>query len=222
MISPPILYSFRRCPYAMRARMALLISGAEVEVREIVLRNKPPEMLAASPKGTVPVLVTENGVVDQSLDIMRWALERNDPEYWLEGADHTLIERNDGPFKHHLDRYKYPDRHHSDPIIHRAAGLEILADLDARLAKHRNLAGEGRSFTDIAIMPFVRQFAATDRTWFDMQSLPRLQHWLETHHVSRLFARAMVRLKPWQPGDARVMLGVAADQDPERFGQGSQ
>lgn len=218
----PILYSFRRCPYAMRARMALLVGGAQVEVREVVLRNKPAEMLAASPKGTVPVLLTENGVVDQSLDIMRWALGRNDPENWLGGEDGALIERNDGPFKHHLDRYKYPERHQSDSALHRAAGLEILSDLNARLEKHRNLAGDARSLTDIAIMPFVRQFAATDQDWFDLQPVPRLQMWLETHHVSQLFVRAMVRLKPWQPGDAPVIMGGAADRDVALSDEGGQ
>lgn len=202
MLDVPILYSFRRCPYAMRARMALLASGQTCEVREIVLRDKPVEMIAASPKGTVPVLMRPDGrVIDESIDIMRWALGRNDPEDWLGGDDRALIAQNDGPFKHHLDRYKYPDRHDADPLIHREKGLDILAGLDARLADRANLCGDGISLADIAIMPFVRQFAATDRNWFDALPLPRLQSWLARHMASPLFEKTMIRRAPWQPGD---------------------
>src|SRR5206468_13064094 len=119
----PILYSFRRCPYAMRARMAIAVSGQRCELREIVLKSKPPEMLAASPKATVPVLVLPGGsVIEQSLDIMRWSLTRHDPAGWLDHEDKHLIEANDGPFKHHLDRAKYPDRHDSDAAAHLSAG----------------------------------------------------------------------------------------------------
>ena len=122
MTTLPILYSFRRCPYAMRARMALLVSGILCEIREVKLSDKPVEMLRASPKATVPVL-PDGGVIDESLDIMRWALRRHDPEDWLGGDDTALIAANDGAFKHHLDRYKYPDRHGSDAAEHRTAGL---------------------------------------------------------------------------------------------------
>lgn len=190
----PILYSFRRCPYAMRARMALLISGTAFELREVALRDKPPEMIAASPKGTVPVLVLSDGqVIDESLDIMRHALARHDPEQWLRGDDAELLAANDRPFKHHLDRYKYADRHGSDPDSHRAAGLAILDRLEQRLAGRANLCGAGRSLTDIAVLPFVRQFAAVDRGWFDAQPLPRLQRWLHDHLASALFVAAMER-----------------------------
>ena len=190
----PILYSFRRCPYAMRARMALLISGTGFELREVALRDKPPEMVAASPKGTVPVLVLPDGrVIDESLDIMRHALARHDPEQWLKGDDAELIAANDGPFKHHLDRYKYADRHGSDPDSHRAAGLAILDRLEQRLAGRANLCGEGRSLTDIAVLPFVRQFAAVDRGWFEAQPLPGVQRWLRDHLASALFMAAMAR-----------------------------
>lgn len=193
-----VLYSFRRCPYAMRARMALLVSGTDCEIREVKLRDKPPEMLAASPKGTVPVLVLPDGaVIDESIDIMRWALERNDPEDWLAGDDKDLIDTNDGAFKHHLDRYKYADRHESDPVEHRASALAILGKLEQRLNAHAYLCGDRRSLADIAIMPFVRQFAQTDRDWFDTQALPRLQHWLADLRASSLFEAAMVRREPW-------------------------
>ncbi|MBC9033993.1 glutathione S-transferase [Sphingomonas sp. JC676] len=200
MPTEPVLYSFRRCPYAMRARMALAISETTCEIREIRLRDKPAEMLAASPKGTVPVLVLPDGrVIDESLDIMRWALARNDPEHWLAGDDVAPIAANDGPFKHHLDRYKYPDRHASDPLEHRAQGLALLADLDHRLTGQACLCGETRSLTDVAILPFVRQFAAVDRAWFAAQPLPALRRWLAEGLASPLFLGIMAPRPIWMP-----------------------
>lgn len=200
------LYSFRRCPYAMRARMALLTSGAPFEIREVVLRNKPPEMILASPKATVPVLVLADGrVVDESIDIMRLALRRNDPEDWLAGDDAALIEAFDDRFKHHLDRYKYAGRHGADPIEQRLAGLTLLQTLEERLAGRPNLCREAPALADIAIMPFVRQFAAVDTAWFDAQAIPQVQAWLARHVASPLFARAMVRLAPWKPGDPPII-----------------
>ena len=202
-----LLYSFRRCPYAMRARMALLVSEARPEIREIVLRDKPTAMIAASPKATVPVLVLADGqVIDESIDIMRHALRRADPEDWLAGDDSALIGRFDDRFKHHLDRYKYADRHGADPIEHRRAGLAMLGELEARLASGGNLCRETRSLADIAIFPFVRQFASVDRAWFDAQAIPGARRWLAQHIASPLFERAMGRLKPWAPGDAPVVL----------------
>ncbi len=202
----PVLYSFRRCPYAMRSRLALLASGTPCEIREIKLADKPAEMIAASPKATVPVMVLPNGhVIDESLDIMHWALDRNDPEDWRARDDAGLIAANDGDFKHHLDRYKYPERHASDPLQHRAAGLDMLRMLETRLIAQTELCGETRGLADAAIMPFVRQFAATDRPWFDAQPLPRLQAWLARHQASPLFSAAMIRLDRWQPGDAPVL-----------------
>lgn len=196
-MADPILYSFRRCPYAMRARMALLVSGIACEIREVMLRRKPPDLLTASPKATVPVLVLPDGtVIDQSIDIMRWALRRNDPENWLAGDDKDLIETNDGAFKHHLDRYKYAVRHDSDPIEHRAAALAILDELERRLKGSAYLCGDRRTLVDIAIMPFVRQFAETDRGWFDAQSLPCVQRWLAGLRASSLFEAVMLRREP--------------------------
>lgn len=203
----PILYSFRRCPYAMRARMALLVSGVAVELREVALGRKPVEMVAASPKATVPVLVLPTGaVIDESIDIMRWALAQNDPENWLAGDDAGLIAANDGAFKHHLDRYKYPDRHGADPIEHRDAGLAMLLYMEARLSSAANLCGDARTLTDIAIMPFVRQFAAVDAAWFAEEPLPRLRAWLARHTVSTLFDQAMLRTRSWMPGDPPIIL----------------
>ncbi|GGB70841.1 glutathione S-transferase [Blastomonas aquatica] len=202
MTDLPILYSFRRCPYAMRVRMALLVSGQQVELREVVLRAKPQALLDASPKATVPVLVLANGdVIDQSIDIMRWALQHKDPECWLAGDDADLISANDGPFKHHLDRYKYPSRYDEDPLAHRQAGLAHLVLLEQRLASHDFLSGPDRALVDIALFPFVRQFAATDAAWFAAQALPGVQRWLAELMQSDLFTAAMLRLAPWQPGD---------------------
>ncbi|WP_443478229.1 glutathione S-transferase [Novosphingobium aerophilum] len=205
----PVLYSFRRCPFAMRARLALMIAGAGCDIREIKLSAKPAAMLEASPKGTVPVLVLHEGaVVDQSIDIMRWALARHDPEGWLGRDDHALIAANDGPFKHDLDRYKYPDRHGADPLVHREGGLTFLRELDARIAPEGQLCGSARGLADAAIMPFVRQFAATDPAWFGGLPLPHLKAWLEGHLGSALFASIMVRLSPWQEGDNAVPFAI--------------
>lgn len=202
-LTDPILYSFRRCPYAIRARLALAVSGIAVEHREVKLRDKPAAMLAASPKGTVPVLVLPDGaVIDESLDIMRWALVRNDPEDWLSGDEPALIATNDGAFKHHLDRYKYPDRYPADGVDHRAAALAILHGLEARLGEHAYLSGARFGLTDAAILPFVRQFAAVDRDWFAAQDLARVQGWLEAFLGSALFARVMVVREPWRGGAA--------------------
>ena len=190
----PRLFSFRRCPYAMRARMALLVSQTEFERIEVKLSATPADLLAASPKGTVPVLVIPGGtVIDESLDIMHWALARHDPENWLASIDPALIAANDGPFKHHLDRTKYPQRHNSDPVAHCAAALFILESLEPRLTARPHLGGAAPGFTDIALFPFVRQYAAIDPAWFAAQPLPSLQAWLAHHLASPLFAAAMAR-----------------------------
>lgn len=212
------LYTFRRCPYAMRARMALSSASVPVRVREVVLREKPEAMLAASPKGTVPVLVAGNGdVVDESLDVMRWALAQADPEGWLSADASTtdaLIARNDGPFKRALDRYKYPDRYPDEALVPgaaRAEGRAILADLDDRIrAQDGQLVRSTRSLADIAIFPFVRQFAHTDLDWFLAQDLPALQTWLDGHKQSALFTGIMAKYPQWAPGADEPLLPVAA------------
>ncbi|SFC23748.1 Glutathione S-transferase [Polaromonas sp. OV174] len=212
----PILYSFRRCPYAMRARLAIAVSGQRCELREIVLRNKPPEMLAASPKATVPVLVLADGqVIDQSLDIMRWALQQHDPEGWL-AADRatldSLIAANDGPFKRDLDRYKYPNRYAAEHAgddkafaeAHRSSAARWLMELDARLNGHGWLCGASVSLADMAILPFVRQFAHTDAAWFAAQPWPNLLAWLARWEAGPLLVRVMGKYPPWQAGLAGV------------------
>ncbi|NVN37894.1 glutathione S-transferase [Komagataeibacter swingsii] len=207
MTARPVLYSFRRCPYAMRARLALLASGVECEIREVRLAAKPASMLRASPKATVPVLIPpDHTVIDESLDIMRWALGQHDPWHWLANIRHDLIARNDGPFKYHLDRYKYASRYQSDPAFHRAGALGILAGIEAALQAGCFLHGKQPGLTDAAIAPFVRQFAATDPDWFASVPLPRLQEWLRAFLMLPLFGRAMCRLAPWQEGDAPVLL----------------
>jgi glutathione S-transferase len=208
MSALPILYSFRRCPYAMRARMALWSAGIAVEMREVKLAAKPAELITASPKATVPVLVLPDGeVIDESLEIMRWALRQNDPEGWLADEDATLIAANDGPFKHHLDRAKYPTRYDADGIDHRAAALALLLPLEERLQAHAQLCRNTRSLTDIALFPFIRQFAHSDRAWFAAQPLPHLGAWLEGHIASDLFAAIMPKFAPWKAGDPRVIFG---------------
>ena len=210
----PVLYSFRRCPYAMRARMALLVSGTPVRLREVVLRDKPEEMIAASAKATVPVLVLPDGrVIDESLAIMHWAMKRNDPENWLQGnaAETALIAEADGPFKDHLDRYKYPTRYENvDPLDHRAGGLVFLEKLDALLRDSGQLMGAKPTLADHAIFPFVRQFANNDRAWFDQLPLPALQQWLSDHLASLLFATAMQKYPQWQSGDVEPVFSLDA------------
>lgn len=232
MTALPILYSFRRCPYAMRARMALLASNTPVALREVVLRDKPTEMIAASPKATVPVLVLREGaVIDESLAIMRWALGRNDPQDWLASREQTndLVSECDGGFKHDLDRYKYPNRYDDvDPAEHRASGLQFLERLEARLVRAgqpggsqsggsqpggsqssgTQLSGSRAGFADIAIFPFVRQFAHTDRDWFNAQPIPALQKWLDGHLASPLFVTAMKKYPQWKTGAAEPVFGA--------------
>lgn len=213
----PILYSFRRCPYAMRARMALLISQQHCALREIVLRDKPDQMLEASPKGTVPVLVLPDGsVIDESFEVMVWALTQNDPENWLaawtedQNGTRDLIAHNDGPFKAHLDRYKYPTRYDGvDPIEERDGGVQFLQRLEDRLALNGHLSGPSRSIADMAIAPFIRQFANTDRDWFDSLDMPKLHAWLDSILSSQIFLQIMKKYPVWQPGDAEPIFAEA-------------
>ncbi len=197
----PILYSFRRCPYAMRARLAIQSAGLATELREIVLRDKAPEFLETSPKGTVPVLVTSDQVLEESIDIMRWALERNDPEGWLGNADNALIARADGPFKAALDRTKYASRFEdADPDVERAKANAFLADLSERLEGQPYLGGASPNLTDFAILPFVRQFANIDRARFDADN-PGLTEWLDGFLTSRRFQSIMSKYPKWENGD---------------------
>lgn len=201
----PILYSFRRCPYAIRARLALWQAGVVVALREVVLRDKPAHLLEISPKGTVPVLRLPDGrVLEESLDIMLWALRQNDPDGWLtagDGAEQAaLISRNDVDFKPLLDRYKYAERFPEKPAVawRKAAITAHLADLETRLTGQAYLFGDTPSLADAALLPFVRQFAAVDPAWFDAAPLPALRRWLNAWLDSPLFAAVMVRHRTWQ------------------------
>ena len=189
------LYSFRRCPYAMRARMALRYSGVPVEIVEVSLKAKPAQMLAISPKGTVPVLDAGGQVIDESLEIMRWALAQNDPDDWLLGGDSRiteLIEANDQVFKVHLNRYKYAERYPEQPMeVYRAEGALFLQQLDELLEGRDYLLANHPSLADIALLPFVRQFAHVDRDWFAQTPYVRLQAWLQRFLESELFTGIM-------------------------------
>ena len=207
----PVLYSFRRCPYAIRARLAILSSGRAVELREIVLRDKAPEFLQVSPSATVPCLKTDDAVIDESWDIMLWALEFSDPENWLQPASgsmaemHELVLRCDGPFKSHLDRYKYDVRYDdANREEERALAAGFLSDLDERLKQDRWLFGSAASLADFAILPFVRQFANADRAWFDTQDWQPLRTWLEAFESSHAFQTVMPKWQKWVSGDAPV------------------
>ena len=194
----PILYSYRRCPYAMRARMALSYAGITVEIREISLKQKPAHLLQVSPKGTVPVLVLTDGrVIDQSLEIMYWALQQYDTDGWLNAdPQHAalLIAENDGSFKQNLDRYKYADRFPEHPAEHyRAQGELFLAKLELQLQRSSFLLGNVISLADIAIFPFIRQFEAVDNDWFDSSDYIKLKSWLQLLVESELFKRVMVK-----------------------------
>lgn len=198
----PILYSFRRCPYAIRARLAIAYAGISVEIREVQLKNKPEHMLAISPKGTVPVLQLPDGtVIDESLDIMRWALAQNDPDNWLNiGADtEKLIAWNDGEFKYFLDRYKYADRYPEySAHYYRSQSEKYLIELESRLARHSYLANNHFSILDAAIFPFIRQFSLVDPDWFVASGYSCLILWLNKGLESGLFASVMTKNPVWQ------------------------
>lgn len=210
MNSTPILWSFRRCPYAIRARLALQSAGAKVELREIVLRNKPEAFLETSPSATVPTLRLTETVIDESLDIMVWALEQNDPDHWLKMPEEGwgLISINDGPFKDALDHFKYATRYpEMDAEAERDKAAGHLMNLEALLRDGPWLLGESATLADFAILPFVRQFANADRAWFDTQEWPNLIAWLEHFTESDRFARVMQKYTPWSEGDDPVWFG---------------
>ena len=213
MQSYPVLYSFRRCPYAMRARMAIMQSGVTCELREVVLRDKPAAMLKLSPKGTVPVLHLPNdSVIEESIDVMSWALAINDPDNWLETANVSadFICELDGSFKRSLDRYKYfvnhPERSQSD---YRDEGALFLSLLEEKLAANdgAGLFGPRITLPDIAAFPFVRQFAFVDKAWFDEAPYPLLQAWFNNQLDSRLFQSVMIKYPAWKPEDQIVLFG---------------
>ncbi len=210
----PVLYSFRRCPYAIRARMALAVSGQRCELREVVLRDKPAALLAVSPQGTVPVLVLPGRVLEHSLDIMRWTLAAHDPQGWLRPDRHgldamlELIAQCDGPFKRALDRCKYPNRHpDADQVLEQATAEAWLQGLEQRLAQEPggHLFGPRAALADMAIAPFVRQFAGIDPARWQAASWPRLRAWLARWQQSPLFLGVMDKHDAWKPGAPPVV-----------------
>ena len=212
----PILYSFRRCPYAMRARLALVSAQCRVEFREIVLRDKPQQMIELSPKATVPVLQLPDGrVIDESFDIMQWALQINDPDNWLACASDEsasiltwlLIETDmDGHFKRSLDRYKYFERFPERPMeSYQSDGEVFIAKLENKLMGRDYLLGEGKTLVDMMVLPFVRQFSHVDGAWFAQRPYPNVQRWLADFVESDLFGVVMRKHQPWREGDVPIM-----------------
>ncbi len=199
----PILYTYRRCPYAMRARMALQYAGVQLEHREVDLRNKPQSMLRLSPKGTVPVLYVDRLVLDQSLDIMHWALKMSDPDGWNmldEDIARTWIEKNDELFKSLLEQYKYPNRY---PELNQAMVLDdaielMLKPMEFVLGSSQYLLGNRMTWVDVAIFPFIRQFSMVDQQKFEELPFPHIQKWLWRHIESRLFLAVMDKYPTWR------------------------
>lgn len=206
----PILYSFRRCPYAIRARIAIYYSGTCVELREVVLQDKPPDLLAHSKKGTVPVLVSKQNIIDESIDIVRWALSKNDPDSWWVGLSkhdcmtaEQLINENDFSFKTNLDQYKYADRfpEYSVETYRREAEI-FLKTLEQLLTRHRFLVNNKITIADIAIFPFVRQFCFVDQPYFESTSYTYLKKWLSYFLCSKLFTSVMAKYPQWVSGES--------------------
>lgn len=198
----PLLYSFRRCPYAMRARMSIVRKEYQVELREVVLRDRPNQMMEVSPKGTVPILVLENGtVIEESLEIMQHVLD-----WTLSDEEQHWISRNDDEFKFHLDRYKYPNRYDNvDEIEQRNAASSYLSDLDNRLGE---MPAMSEPLSD-ALFPFVRQFANHNREWFDAQPWSNIHSWLSNNLNSEEFSTCMKKFKQWQQGHEPVIFETA-------------
>ena len=197
--SPPIFYSFRRCPYAMRARLSLVISKTRVEIREVYLKEKPKEFFFFFVSATVPCMVTQEKIIDESLDIMLWVLKKNDPQNWLKmpkiGFD--LIKENDGPFKHYLDQTKYYSRYPEiNPEESRKKASIFLIKLE-NMMDNNYLFGNDPSLADMAILPFVRQFANTDFEWFEKQNWPNVKKWLNKFISSEIFNLIQIKYDKW-------------------------
>ena len=218
------LYSFRRCPYAMRGRMALSLLDTQIEVREILLRDKPAAMLAVSPKGTVPVFITAEGqVIDESLDLVIWAIAENSPQWTKYGgldAQKIYIEKFDQEFKPLLDAYKYDRRNAEHPAsYYRDLALPWLDELEQCLQKHNYLLGDIAQMQDIALMPFIRQFAFVDKQWFDTQPRPNLVRWLEAWLNNDLFTSIMTKYDQWEEGTRGEIWRTSADHRSKLTGE---
>ena len=217
MTTFPILYSFRRCPYAIRARMALAYADISYELREVSLKSKPREMLDISPKGTTPVMQIFNGqdfiVLEESLDIMNWAIQQNDPLSWEDLSEQSmaiakhLINTNDREFKQALDRYKYPNRFPEKPQeFYRQQAEEFLQVLEVHLQQNNFLICDRKTLADIAIFPFVRQLAYVNIDWFNSSPYPKLQQWLKWHETSAMFEVVMQKFPVWIPEQEAIVI----------------
>ncbi|PVZ66357.1 glutathione S-transferase [Pelagibaculum spongiae] len=217
--SQPVLYSFRRCPYAIRARMAIAASKSQVALREVVLKDKPQQLIGKSSKATVPVLIIpaseqhDEMLLDESRDIMRWALSNQDPQQWLSGDDvmnwqwemQGLLQENDFIFKLSLDRYKYPEQHPQHTVEYYRDQCEVfLGKLEKHLLRNQFLVAGRVTFADIAIFPFIRQCAHVDFEWFQATPYPKLQQWLEHFKSSEIFLSVMQKYPQWKEGDTPV------------------
>ena len=202
----PILYTFRRCPYAIRARLAINVGNIKVELREVKLADKPKELIACSPKGTVPVLqLTDGTIIDESKDIMLWALKENDPSNWLvtetvkKQETNRLIDINDNEFKQNLDHYKYADRFPEQTMeYYRQQGEIFLQLLEKKLNETKYLISDTISLADMAILPFIRQFAYVDKDWFDQTDYKKLQAWLNYFLDASIFKKTMEKQPVWE------------------------
>lgn len=211
----PILYSLQHCPYAMRARLGILLAQQSVMIRAVVTKNKAAEMLAVSPKGTVPVLVIDNAIIDESIDIMLWALTINDPLNLLKAEDASqldtmleLIRRNDKEFKPHLEVYKLAKRFHKESEVADRQRCEgFVAELERQLESSDYLMGDQASLADYALLPFVRQFARVDRKWYLQSPYPLLRDWLNRHLQTPLFTKAMAKYPLWLDCHEAFLLG---------------
>ncbi len=205
----PILYSFRRCPYTIRTRMALIYAGVQCELREVSLRAKPAEMLEVSAKGTVPVLQLPDGaVIDESRDIMQWAVKQNDPEMWGDAIYDDIATTFAQEFSRAVTHYKYPERNQDNMTMddHHANIERFMADFDQRLAQHAFVVADHLTLNDVFIFPFFRQCRAVDKEWFDGLRYPRVQAWLDFLMRSDCYLKAMQKVDVWQPGQAPVEL----------------
>lgn len=215
-MSLPILYSLRQCPYAMRARIGVLLANQTVILRDIVMTNIPDEMLSVSPKGTVPVLLFDDAtVIEESLEIMIWALNKNDPDDLLynQQADAcsemlALIKLSDSDFVEALNKYKAAARYHdTNEDTCRTQCEEFITLLEERLNNHKFLMGNTPSLADYAMLPFIRQFSRVDRKWYLQSPYPKLQHWLEKHYQNPLFSKAMKKYPQWLENKETVLFG---------------
>ena len=210
----PVLYSFRRCPYCMRAHMALKYSGLKVELREVDLKNMPDEALLKSAKATVPILVLADGsIIDESWDIMKWALAQNDPDNWLDEANDNLLaaeiltETNDFSFKADLDHYKYANRYpeHTEEY-YRVACEEFIEELEDMLTENKFLLTNKLTLADISVFPFVRQFSLVNKAWFNQRPYPKVQRWLDTLVNSDLFQHIFQKHDVWKAGNSAIYI----------------